>query len=345
MIWKKSWCPGKNKCFTLETMAAFTSDSWFWWSFAINCFIGSAIIFILLICHSISLILDFFTKNRKSVQWRSEAPRIDRLYIWIAITSYLAILLFCANGIIITLSGLRIWNEYGDKIAVIPPTFYMTAKQFMYFTFTLRLYIVYKDSMYYYSPKALIPVVIISMITTAITIGSVHLLAEINIIYYKDIPFAMHCDVHYELITLGVVALGETIVQSCYLYMFLNPIRLIIKRMDKGNGGTSLKFIGVKCLITSFVAMISTTLLMLSLNLIKSNYFVPMDMVINCICIMMMTPYYDDNKYYKKICCLLIKLMDKFVIWSENKTRSNRSISLDHHVQKESNFKQTFSVS
>eukprot|EP00483_Globobulimina_turgida_P007340 UN07354 len=59
--------------------------------------------------------------------------------------------------------------------------------------------------------------------------------------------------------------------------------------------------------VTSLIWVISLLFGVFSVSCITTG----IDFIINMICLMLMTPYYDDNIWYKRLCCLCIVCCDK----------------------------------
>lgn len=66
-------------------------------------------------------------------------------------------------------------------------------------------------------------------------------------------------------------------------------------------------YVGVKMMIVTAVCVFTTVLTLSLLTSGYVGYMCAVDVVVNCVCLAMMTGYYPDFKYYERLCflCLL----------------------------------------
>ena len=87
-----------------------------------------------------------------------------------------------------------------------------------------------------------------------------------------------------------------------------------IKRSYKTDQGlTRLKAMGIKSSILTLTAVLSTVLILITVVILNSAMIIPIDAIINVICICLMTPYYRNETFYDRLCCLCIRccMMEK----------------------------------
>ena len=68
-----------------------------------------------------------------------------------------------------------------------------------------------------------------------------------------------------------------------------------------------LKSMGIKSSILTLTAVMSTLLILITVVILNSAMIVPIDGIINVICICLMTPYYPNDIYYERLCGLCIR--------------------------------------
>merc|ERR1712087_811761 len=99
------------------------------------------------------------------------------------------------------------------------------------------------------------------------------------------------------------------------LVLFIVPLSRAVRAVrsrrtstDSGGVGSAaseqrMVFVGLKLLVVTSVCVCTTvmTLALLSSGLL--GYMCAVDVVVNCACVMLMTPYYPDKVYYQRLCC------------------------------------------
>ena len=292
----------------------YVDREWFWWLFSITSHMTTFCVFVIWIVHSINLFLDYFTQNRKSVKWRKSIPKIDRLYISISITSYLTITFFLLCGMALCIMQWNIFTLICHEIVLILTSCWIIAKVFMYLTFFLRLHMVYNESKYQYNPKYLKIISAITIIENVINFISTMRYNEIDLILYDQISFAMHCNAYYPLFQYFIAGLSDIIISIGFLIAFIRPIHLIlsstVRTKDKVN---NLLNLGMKSLILTANAVFSTLTMLVGVLVLNSLIITPIDCFINCLCVVLMSPYYDDRIFYRPLCCIFVHIGDKYI--------------------------------
>lgn len=307
-------------------VAPLSNYEWYWWLQIAIFAIGCPILLILFIIHLSNVISDLCTKKRRSLKSIKTKikPELNPLYIITTLTNITCIALF-TYGSCACIAWMWNYNNC-DKLTpsmkisiIIGSIAWLLAKQSMYIFFLFRLHITYKTSIYEYNTKILIFIGIISCISTIICIYGCMFYIEISIKYYPHLPFAAHYDTSYPL--WGVLISGgmDNVIGITFIYLFMKPLMVITNGMCCNNTENidqimQLYAIGVKSLILTSMSIFTTLCLLLSILLTNTLLLLPIDAVINCVCIMMIAPYYSDEKYYQNLCCLLIKLSEKYEI-------------------------------
>ena len=102
------------------------------------------------------------------------------------------------------------------------------------------------------------------------------------------------------------------------LIAFLYPLRKTLKIMREANQNINtiqstrkLIFIGYKAFILTAVGTLSTLIWLLTFIIYSFATTVAIDFIINCVCLMLFTPYYPDDKWYQKLCYCCITCCDR----------------------------------
>ena len=314
----------------------YAHTDWYWWLFTIILHLATIIILPLWIMHSLHLYSDLFTNSRSSTDWRKHKPDISPSYKLMTLFSYLTLTLFILTAITLSLSQYKIFMHYCRQLIVWVSIFYVTAKQFMYLLFLVKLYIVYNGSVFKLKYKFLILMGFICVIVHLITIILFIFYIGINLTFYENMYFAMHCNSFYPLFVLLIAGSFDVFMTIFFLYSFVAPIRLIISKNtdnDCHEGSNGLYHIAIKAIILTVVAIVSKLIMLTFLFFTNSLLLGPIDVVINFLCVLFMTPYYKE-KYYQYICCVCIKCGDA-VIKQQSKDIENSSQCRSVNVIKE----------
>ena len=320
-------------------IAPLSNYEWYWFVqislFGICC----PLLLLLLIIHSYNVISDICTSNRSSIKSLTNKPQLNSLYLSMTLITITSIILFTYSSCICLLWMWRYnhSNSLTPQIQIsitIGSIAWLLAKQSMYILFLFRLYATYKGSLYEYNYKLLIIIGIISCISTIICILAVIFLLNIKLLTYPHIPFAAHYDTSYPfwaVIMTGSMDIGLSIL---FIYLFMRPLIIIASQMCCNNKSQidavlELYAIGTKSLILTSMSIFTTLCLLLSVLLTNTLILLPVDAVINCICMMMIAPYYPDKKYYEKCCYLPIKCSEK---WELRRIEMKIEISQVMHV-------------
>ena len=315
------------------TSFIYADQIWFWYTFTIIEHVAVLIVLALWIIHSINLTQDLLTTARKSVSWRVKKPVIDTFYKVMSVFAYLTLTIFVIAGIFLGLSSYSYFDGYCKELIVMTTDCYFTAKQFMYLLFLIKLYVVYDGSSFGYKSNNLLIIGSISVLLCSINCILTIFYNGIDLFYYDNIPFAMHCNAFYPLYQYFIFAVVDVFMALFFLYSFVNPIRLLLKDTKNSNPDEILIQLAVKSVILTLVALLSTLIFMLFMLFTNTLLLGSIDVVINFICVLLMTPYYNE-KHYENICCILIKIGNKCVGLNEIENTLSTHNSANAALQK-----------
>eukprot|EP01084_Bolivina_argentea_P309881 536053_1 len=295
---------------------------WFWWTEVIIAIICVPILIVLCILHLYNISFDLCGNKKKKTMVHKSDPK---LYTSMMLLSMITIGLYTFLNILniawmwnytsVSQSKLKYIMEWDIKIGTIS---WFIAKQSMYTFFLLRLYTAYKSSIYAYNKQKLILLVIISTIAMFINIINVLIFTTIKAFYYNEISVAVHFNAYYPLWVVLMCGFPDVIISLIFIYLFLKPLKIVIDNVGKTNetkeGILELYNTGIKAFILTSMSTMTTLVFLLFILFFDALVILPIDSVINCLCIMMITPYYADHIYYQNICILPIKCSEK---WTE----------------------------
>ena len=295
-----------------QTSFIYAHQSWFWILFTVILLIAILIGMPLWIIHSINVCQDLFTSERQSIDWRKKKPIINKSYRIMTLLSYLSITMYLCIGIPQSLSSYKYFKDYCLELIEISTYLYFIAKQCMYFLFLCRLYVIYNGSSFEYKPRFLFMIGAISMLLCISNFIIVKFYTEIDLIFYADIPIAMHCNPYYPLMIYFIFGINDIFMTLFFLYSFVKPIRLLVKKSESSENDQYLIKLVSKSVIVTLVAVLSTLAFTVVLLQTTTLLFGIFDIFINFFCMMLMTPYYNE-KYYERLCCVLVILVNRCV--------------------------------
>eukprot|EP01084_Bolivina_argentea_P108417 193762_1 len=186
-------------------------------------------------------------------------------------------------------------------VAASPSTIcYFLAKMWMYFVFMYKSHIVYSKSLFQYNKKLLYSfvagVVLYSLIIIIFSITTV----ELNVIHFGDIKV---CEARIMFGVLESTVLFDLVIQIGCCYLFVRPLLILSKMNERLDQSEHEKLFNVilKYVICTFVAVSSTFILLITMAISKLVSLVAFDVIINCICIMLLNRKYD--LCFKIACC------------------------------------------
>ena len=260
---------------------------------------GESVSILLLLTH-----LFQFIKYEILTQSKSNQNSKPTVYKAISILTIMSVIFF--TFCMTTLIAKYTCNQLLDKSV---SGSYQLAKCCMYLVFILRLYYVFKDSNYAYNIKFLyiwsLSIIVVYLLLTIYGISSTTL--------YKSHTF---CYKEWQPLYLLGSLLVDVINSIATCLAFVIPLIKTLIRLKKDynydtqNTNDDFKYSVTKIVILEGV-IVSTSFTAHIIGMITGTDIIFLiDTPFNCLCIMLMTSYYD--KLYKKLCCGLIKCMTIF---------------------------------
>ena len=199
--------------------------------------------------------------------------------------------------------------------AIIGTCGYALAKMFMYLVFIARLKVIWNNSLFAYNYKAInvmavciiIYSVSLSIATASSTTGDIVVIEEGK----------YQCETHVVFGIIECQVFLDLIANCLCCYLFVKPLKHMLQLEGKINPQQKEHSVEqdatYKCLrksiILTFVAVTSTAIVLIFMAASGFTAFVAIDVVINCICIMMFNKHYA--KYYHILCCGAMRIAHK----------------------------------
>ena len=287
-------------------------------------FIAAILVMLILSIHTYNLCSDLCTSKRKSLQHRSQLPPISRKYISTAILTQFTLTIFCVAACIAAYLRWKFMESTCQILSILVAISYTTAKGLMYILFVARLYSVYGSSAYKYNPKLLIFLVIINLLYCLSFIIILPIWTEIDVVHLEFAEYVIFCQPQWPESIVLAIGGYDFIFSILFLVAFNWPLRKISQHRMRSNSYNqrtdnnpskvnpeqkmiaTLINLGTKSKILIWNAILSTLFHMIFIIITDSPTTVTVDIVVNCICICLMTPYYADDMYYNRLCCLCI---------------------------------------
>eukprot|EP01084_Bolivina_argentea_P131620 232292_1 len=275
-------------------------------------------------------------------------------YFAVPLTLYLCYIWF-------EISHLVIWLKISMNCMVfdmLVTMLYVLSKFTMYQFFVLRLHVIYSKSSFQYNPKILIGLALFILIYVSLTITLILLHYSVTLIpgtyinfCRETVPFYIHV----------YAAIMDQIATFTAVYLFTKPLIYVIKFQMKVNSidhseestvrsnsitpienTTALKIkkeydMIVKVSALSFIASISTFIVLLLYVITDKYVLFHVDIFMNSICIMLMNTAY--TKLYHRICCGTNKCCQKCILCvcclQLERNRTKEEIQLSNVIKEE----------
>lgn len=275
---------------------------------------------LLFIWHTYKVISDLCTKNRISVSHRRLPPPLTPQYKSINLFAHLFLFLSMTYLLVCTVQMSD--SNYEDCIIT---TYFWTypwllSKACMYGVFLLRLDMVYAHSAYGYSKFFLYGIIALVFISST-TLGTILIFSIDESLFLTDSDeFPNPCFVYYPFWGYTLFLIYDFIANILCLILFIIPLYRATKSMKKEFVSPShsktrrkLIYVGIKCMILTTTCVLTTVI---TLSLLSTGYvgwMCAVDVAVNCVCVLLMTPYYPDNEYYERLCFIcLYKCPEKY---------------------------------
>eukprot|EP01084_Bolivina_argentea_P259209 437288_1 len=276
----------------------------------------TVIMIILTIFHGVKVFQDLNTRERKSVSIRRTKPTLTRSYKFINILTAISIASFAISSFAGSLSSVSVSNIECDAFITTLITSVQIAKTLMYLVFLARLHVVYGESAYYYPMKCIscfgATLLIYGIFVTILIIISV---TSVLYTFGKEYPHFCYSGGGDLFLVLGAfIVIQDIAVAIGFLCAFMIPLQKTLKAVDASHGASKITrkimYAGRKTTILTGTATCSTLLLAIFAVITGIGFITATDPIVNSICMMLMTAYYNDIMYYSKLCCCCIKCCD-----------------------------------
>eukprot|EP01084_Bolivina_argentea_P058979 107658_1 len=318
----------------------------------------------LTIIHGLKVYSDLYTKERTTVSYRRNKPKITPGYRRMSILTYTCIILYLVTLFSIAIrfnfavgrcdTGLNLFWAVLDKFGL------WGHKCTLYLIFIFRLHEVYGTSAYGYSVRNLRCVGITLIIFCICMFLFMTIFSIIYPVYIDDTDniFPFFCQIiwkeEYIQLAGGIMILFDVIGSITSVLCFIIPLNKVVKaasnQMDLKQKNDShqkrldkMLYAGYKYKILVFVAAFSTLtwIVLMALGITAAATFIgQFDFFINPLCLALMTPYYAPDKYYEKLCCLCIICCDRKKIY-RSKASQNHEDTQDIEAQRTDNIDST----
>ena len=286
-------------------MSSDSFDAIWWYSLIIFAGFGSIIACIITIMHSRNIYLDLSNNNKT----REAQPKL------LTFTILISLYLFSIAMVTLFISqiALSLLPVSCKAIVLIVSCSYLFGKMFMYLAFIVRLYILYDSPIFHYNLFILKIIFILAIVFGTALCILLSLTSEPTTEYgHKHIAF---CRADIKPFVAALTGIYDIMFSICTMVAFIVPLRRIIKSTLQSNISeqqkhelTPLIEAGIKYSILTIVASLSTFLFMVTAGLgLDKAPAMPTDFIINMICMVLMTPYYNKSKIFEKLCCGIIK--------------------------------------
>ena len=227
------------------------------------------------------------------------------------------------------------WNYEDCVITTYIWTYaWLLSKACMYAVFLMRLDMVYANSAYGYN-KLFIYCIIVLVIITSTTLSTILVSSMNEAEFLTDSDqFPNPCFVYLPAWGYTSFLIYDFIANIFCLILFLIPLYRASKAVDKAVASPShsktrrkMIYIGIKCMILTATCVATTVLTLSMLSIGYIGWMCAVDVAVNCVCVLLMTPYYEDRYYYERLCYVcLYKCPDEYrKSKGKAKTQTSRS--------------------
>ena len=291
---------------------AYFRTSGYWWLNTVTYHLCTIILLIIWLKHTYNTISDLCTAKRASLKHRPKPPEINTRYILSTILTEICI---TSYSILLISSTLTHW-AYFPSITSCPfmsqfgSIFYTISKTFLYSLFLSWLHSVYGSSPYQYSPKLLTTAGILNIVYCLMFIVLLSLYTMIDqTAILSPGEYGNLCNPSFPAWMVILFGAYDIVASILFMAAFNYPLWSVRKHEKKLEN--VMRHTAIKSKILIITVIVSTLLVFGVLAVTNSALLNAIDVVINCICICLMTPYYPDDMYYNRLCGCCIKCAGK----------------------------------
>jgi len=304
--------------------------SWFW---SYN--IAAVMMFLLCIIHTRLVYQDLFTTGRASVSHRKKKPPLTKEYNALQYWTLATLYFHFGDSF---LFGLEMASySWSHQVCIelnqTGGLFLVLGKGCMYMLLMYRLILCYDGSAFGCNKTVLITIGWLSILYGLIVKAIAHYWSVLYRTYAQDVDeFPNPCfpinDSFYVAFLPVMLQIWDGVMNILSLVLFLYPLRKlhVIGRVEAGleAGGRSsknaarwrkgMRYLAIKFSVLTFVAFVTTIWFWSMIHFAPTAYWlVSFDVVINSVCVMLMSAYYPDSSYYERLCCCFLLCCKSYI--------------------------------
>eukprot|EP01084_Bolivina_argentea_P262015 442987_1 len=186
--------------------------------------------------------------------------------------------------------------EHCGYFANVVSIWWHSSKCCIYYTFVLRMKMVFNNSAYAYSNKLLIS------LTAGITVFWMYaLFGDLTEIYgtyeYVASENSFWCQVHLAIFGIIITGIVDSFLSIVCLILFVKPLICILKETGTSCTSKNVKNVVIKYFLLSFVQIASTAIFVIC-ALFKLGTLAAIDVDINLLCILLMSSVHQKHYYF-----------------------------------------------
>eukprot|EP01084_Bolivina_argentea_P021102 39192_1 len=299
--------------------------TYYYWVNLIWTWICSIFTFCILFIQTYNVIVDLCTKSRKSLSHLEQMPIKSNMYQNRIILTLISITLYfisiCSSGIRVIIETETTDNTLYHLCKILLLSRNLAewiAKLLLWIVFLFKLHLCYDGTVYAYSTKTLIVIGIFEIVFTFVMFIMFTINSNITVLKSEN-----RCYLTAPLYFHAIAILCELMNDALFLYFFINPIKKLSIVFKDNSSTNGLMEIAMQTLVlTSTICIMSIINMFWIVITGGTGLFHRITVVVSCICLVLMTPYYPKHKYFHKICCLMNKCCQKI-----NKIKVSKNIT------------------
>eukprot|EP01084_Bolivina_argentea_P298419 514232_1 len=288
------------------------------------------LLLILTIVHASKMHSDLFTTERSVLNYRRTKPKITAGYKTMAYLTFAAV---CGYLLQMTIAAIQSNFTAGNckrmfLIDMLKNIGYFTAKCCLYLVLVFRLHDVYSSSAYGYRKTTIICFAITIIIISICLFAFYEALIFNETVYFDDTdgswPWfcAILFDPKYGIIVSMLMVLFDFTACIAAMVAFIIPLNKVVKACEETTSNTNnasankrfakMMYIGYKYKVLVIAAAVTTLswIVLIIINRGAGTILAQIDVFINPLCLVLMTPYYPNDKYYERLCIICIYCCD-----------------------------------
>ena len=266
----------------------------------------------------------------------------DKQYVWAGYLTFYSVLFYTVCEVLTTINFTIAFNIDTCKWAnIIAAEGLCFGKWCMWMLFVVRLDMIFGSSIYGYSKNFL------RCVGVMVTFMTIYLCLSIVLVFIVGIDknpntlydffntgddikkFPSSCDEKFEgmwSVLVGSYLLFDLIMNVFYGVLFIIPLRKVNAALSSSNQSIKMAGIARKVFILT-VTLCASSVISMFFNVAGLVALWGVDLIINIICLILMTPYYNDQSWYQRLCKCCLVCCDK-----EEYSVKKFSVSMCVHV-------------